>query len=149
MTLEYLQRERISAMKNKDKTRQQVLSEMIDAVQKASITQNGRVEITEQLVDEVLIKYQKMAQEMIDKCPASRVDKLNEYTTNMAIVKEYVPQLITDEAEISFLIGELIVENPIAMTKANRGSIMCLVSSSLKGKVDMGVAAKVVSSLLG
>lgn len=147
MKLEVLQKEKITAMKNKDEKRKAVLSEMIDMVQKASITAKGRVEITEQLVDETLIKYQKMTQEMIDTCPADRTDKLNEYTAAMAIVKEYAPQLITDEETIRFFIlNELGPE--IEMTKKNRGQIMKIVMPVLKGKVDMAIANKVISDLL-
>ena len=147
MKLEVLQKEKITAMKNKDEKRKAVLSEMIDMVQKASITAKGRVEITEQLVDETLIKYQKMTQEMIDTCPADRTDKLNEYTAAMAIVKEYAPQLITDEETIRFFVlNELGPE--IEMTKKNRGQIMKIVMPILKGKVDMAVANKVISDLL-
>lgn len=148
MTLEYLQEARVLAMKNRDKVRSNVLSDMIDSVQKASITQSGRVEITEKLVNDVLIKYQKTIQEMIDTCPSNRTDKLDEYTANMVIVKEYAPQLITDETEISTLISTIVADNAIAMKKENKGSIMRLVSTQLKGKVDMAMAAKVVTNLL-
>ena len=79
MTLEKLQSEMVQAMKNKDKLRKSVLSGMIDAVKKASMTNNGRVEITEQLVDEVLLKYKKMVQEQIDTCPTDRTETLEEY----------------------------------------------------------------------
>ena len=149
MTLEHLQEARILAMKNRDKVRSNVLSDMIDSVQKASITQSGRVEITEKLVNDTLIKYQKTIQEMIDTCPSNRTDKLDEYTANMTIVKEYAPQLITDESEISTLISTIVADNAITMTKENKGNIMRLVSMYLRGKVDMAVAAKVVTSLLG
>ena len=50
MTLEKLQSEMIQAMKNKDKFRKSVLSGLVDTVKKASMTNKGRVEITEQLV---------------------------------------------------------------------------------------------------
>lgn len=149
MTLEHLQEARILAMKNRDKVRSNVLSDMIDSVQKASITQSSRVEITEKLVNDTLIKYQKTIQEMIDTCPSNRTDKLDEYTANMTIVKEYAPQLITDESEISTLISTIVADNAITMTKENKGNIMRLVSMYLRGKVDMAVAAKVVTSLLG
>ena len=72
MTLEILQAARTAAMKTGDMATKNVLSSMIDACQKAAITSKGRVEITEQLVDETLIKYQKTIQEMIDTCPESR-----------------------------------------------------------------------------
>jgi uncharacterized protein YqeY len=147
MKLEVLQKEKIAAMKNKDEKRKAVLSEMIDMVQKASITAKGRVEITEQLIDETLIKYQKMTQEMIDTCPADRTDKLNEYTASMVIVKEYAPQLISDENEIKGMILD-VLNNEYALEKKNRGQIMKIVMPVLKGQVDMAVANKVIGSML-
>lgn len=147
MKLEVLQKEKVNAMKNKDEKRKAVLSEMIDMVQKASITAKGRVEITEQLVDETLIKYQKMTQEMIDTCPASRTDKLAEYEAAMVIVKEYAPQLITDETEIKGMILD-VLNNEYALEKKNRGQIMKIVMPVLKGKVDMAVANKVIGVML-
>ena len=146
MKIEVLQKDKITAMKNKDEMRKSVLTDMIDMVQKASITNKGRVEITENLVDETLIKYQKMTQEMIDTCPADRTDKLNQYNAAMAIVKEYAPQLITDEATISEMI-KTIVGDQFEFTKANRGNIMKIVMPELKGKVDMAIANKTLGSM--
>lgn len=147
MKLEILQKDKIVAMKNKDEIRKAVLTDMIDTVQKASITAKGRIEITEQLVDETLIKYQKMTQEMIDTCPADRTDKLNEYTAAMVIVKEYAPQLITDENKIKSMILD-VLNNEYDLEKKNRGQIMKIVMPVLKGKVDMAVANKVIGSML-
>ena len=146
MKIEVLQKDKITAMKNKDEMRKSVLTEMIDMVQKASITNKGRIEITEALVDETLIKYQKMTQEMIDTCPANRTDKLNQYNAAMVIVKEYAPQLIADEATISEMI-KTIVGDQFEFTKANRGSIMKIVMPELKGKVDMAIANKTLGSM--
>lgn len=146
MKIEVLQKDKITAMKNKDEMRKSVLTEMIDMVQKASITNKGRVEITEALVDETLIKYQKMTQEMIDTCPADRTDRLNQYNAAMVIVKEYAPQLIADEATISEMI-KTIVGDQFEFTKANRGSIMKIVMPELKGKVDMAIANKTLGSM--
>ena len=147
MKLEMLQKEKIAAMKNKDEIRKSVLTDMIDTIQKASITSKGRIEITEQLVDETLIKYQKMTQEMIDTCPASRADKLAEYEAAMVIVKEYAPQLITDETKIKGIILD-VLSNEYALEKKNRGQIMKIVMPALKGKVDMAIANKVIGSML-
>ena len=147
MKLEMLQKDKITAMKNKDEIRKNVLTDMIDTIQKASITSKGRVEITEQLVDEVLIKYQKTTQEMIDTCPASRTDKLTEYNAAMTIVKEYAPQLISDEGEIKIMILDAL-NGDYPLEKKNRGQIMKIVMPILKGKVDMAVANKVIGSML-
>lgn len=140
MPLSYLQKEKINAMKNKDVRRKNVLSEIIDTCQKAVITPKGRLDLTEQLVNESLIKYQKMVQEMIDTCPATRTDLLDEYKANMEIVKEYAPKLLTDEKEIWDFIQSLNIE----LITANRGLIM----KKLKGKVDMKIANKILGEKL-
>ena len=140
MPLSYLQKEKINAMKNKDVRRKQVLSEIIDTCQKAVITPKGRLELTEQIVNESLIKYQKMVQEMIDTCPPSRTDLLDEYKANMEIVKEYAPKLLTDEKEIWDFIQSLNIE----LIKTNRGLIM----KKLKGKADMKIANKILGEKL-
>lgn len=147
MTLEVLQSEMVQAMKNKDKMRKSVLSGLVDAVKKASMTNNGRVEITEQLVDEVLLKYKKMVQEQIDTCPADRIETLEEYKAQMTVVAEFAPTLITDEAEIRYLILD-IVNNEMELSKANRGKIMKVIAPVLKGKVDMSVVNKVIGGML-
>lgn len=147
MTLEKLQSEMIQAMKNKDKMRKSVLSSLVDAVKKASMTNKGRVEITEQLVDEVLLKYKKMVQEQIDTCPSERTETLEEYKAQMAVVAEFAPTLITDETEIHNLIMD-IVNNEMELSKSNRGKIMKIIAPVLKGKVDMGVVNKVLGGML-
>ena len=147
MTLEKLQSEMVQAMKNKDKTRKSVLSGLVDAVKKASMTNSGRVEITEQLVDEVLLKYKKMVQKQIDTCPTDRTETLEEYKAQMAIVAEFAPTLVTDETEIRYLILD-IVNNEMEFSKANRGKIMKVIAPVLKGKVDMSIVNKVLGGML-
>lgn len=147
MILEKLQSEMVQAMKNKDKLRKSVLSGLVDTVKKASMTNNGRVEITEQLVDDVLLKYKKMVQEQIDTCPADRTETLEEYKAQMAVVAEFAPTLITDETEIHNLILD-IVNNEMEFTKANRGKIMKVIAPILKGKVDMSIVNQVLGGML-
>lgn len=148
MTLEKLQSEMIQAMKNKDKLRKSVLSGMIDAVKKASMTNNGRVDITEQLVNEVLLKYKKTVQEQIDTCPTDRTETLEEYKAQMAIVAEFAPSLITDETEIRYLILD-IINNEHEFSKSNRGVLMKILAPVLKKcNVDMSIASKVLGGML-
>jgi uncharacterized protein YqeY len=146
MNLEILQKDKIKAMKEGAALKKEVLTDMIDSIQKASITPKGRVEITEELVNEVLIKYQKMTQEMIDTCPESRVQTLAIYNARMDIVKEYAPQLVVDEAEITNMITSMC--KGIEMTKKNRGQIMKTIMPQLKGKVDMSIANRVIGGML-
>lgn len=148
MTLEILQAARTVAMKTGDMATKNVLSSMIDACQKAAITPKGRVEITEQLVDETLIKYQKTVQEMIDTCPADRTELLAKYLIEMKVVKEYAPQLLTDKEEIRKAIAEILSATNTEILVQNKGKIMKCIMPYFKGKADMKIVNQVVGEML-
>ena len=148
MTLEKLQSEMIQAMKSGDKLRKSVIADMIGNVKKAAIDKNCRDNITEELVDEVLLKCKKTVQEMIDTCPADRIETLAEYVKQFDIVDEFAPQLIVDEDQIRTIIALYTSDEGIDLIKANRGKVMKLASANLKGKADMSVVSKVVGDML-
>lgn len=147
MTLEVLQNEMINAMKSGNKFRKNVVSSLVDDVKKAAINKNCRDNITEEMTNEVLLKCKKTAQEMIDTCPAGRIDLLMQYQNQLEIINEFAPQLITDEAEISNLIVDAI-NGEFELTKANRGKIMKVIAPVFKGKADMKIVSKVVGEML-
>ena len=140
MTLETLQKEMIAAMKAKNKVRKDTISSIVSAVKKAAIDNKCKDNITEELVDTVILKEQKTMQEMIDTCPADRTDLLTEYKEKMTIITEFAPKLLTDPDEIKTFIEETGIE----LIKANRGQIM----KALKGKADMKIANGVVGGML-
>lgn len=145
MTLEVLQKEMIAAMKDRNKLRKDTISSLIDSVKKATITNKGRIEITEELVDKVILKEQKTMQEMIDTCPADRVKTLEEYNQKMAVIKEFVPQMMSED-EVRQTINHLIATVD-GVEYSNKGSIMKVVSPVLKGKADMKMVNQIVSEI--
>lgn len=147
MTLDKLQSEMIRAMKNGDKFRKNVISNLIGDVKKVAIDKKCKDNITEEFVDEVLLKCKKTAQEMIDTCPADRVETLAEYVKQFDIIDEFAPKLMTDEEEIRRAILD-VINGEMALIKANRGKIMKMVSPVLKGKADMGIVSRVVGEIL-
>ena len=148
MTLEKLQSEMIHAMKSGDKFRKGVIADIIGNVKKVAIDKNCRDNITEGLVDEVLLKCKKTSQEMIDTCPADRIETLAEYVKQFDIIDEFAPQLITNPIEIRIMVTNCANEAGFTLTKNNRGKIMKIVSTYLKGKVDMKIVNKVVGEIL-
>lgn len=151
MTIDVLNKDMITAWKAGDLARKSALANMLDAVKKASMTAKGRVEITEALVNETLVKYQKTVQEQYDTCPAAPeyMSRRLGYCNELMIVKEYAPQMITDPEEIKNMIKSIAEADPnMALSKTNRGYVMKTLSTQLKGKVDMSVVNKVVSELL-
>ena len=158
MTLEILNKDMIQAWKAGQMFQKGILSNMIDAVKKASMTPKGRVEITEELVNETLMKYQKSIQEQYDTCPDSAEDQKRDaelkerkrnYYLELNFVKGYAPQLVTDTATIQKMILAIAEMDPaMALSKANRGYVMKTLAAQLKGKADMAVVNKVVGELL-
>ena len=148
MTLDKLQSEMIQAMKSGDKFRKGVITGLIGDIKTAAINKNCRDNINEALVDEVLLKCKKTAQEMIDTCPADRIETLAEYVKQLDIIDEFAPTLITDEIKIRTIIALYTSDVGIELVKANRGKIMKLASANLKGKADMSIVSKVVGDML-
>ena len=148
MTLEILERDMKHAWKAGQTFQKGVLANMIDAVKKASMTNKGRIEITEQLVNETLIKYQKTVQEQYDTCPDTPEysERKQDYLYELNLVKEYAPQLMTGYENIKNVV--LVACNGIELTKANKGQIMKRIVPVLKGKPDMSIVNKIVEELL-
>lgn len=127
------------ALKARDKFRKDTISSLIDAVNKASITKNGRVEISSALVDEAILKEKKTMQEMIDTCPASRDDLLNVYVGKMTIIKEFAPKICETREEVK----DFMLSLGIDIVPSKRGEIM----KAAKGKCDMKIANEVFKEL--
>ena len=130
----------IVAMKSGNKLRKNTLSDLIAAIKKAAIDKKMKENITEELVNETILKEQKTFQEMIDTCPDSHIDRKEEYKAKKVIIDEFAPKLLTEEKDIENFILELGIE----ISKNNRGLIM----KELKGKVDMSIANKVLGKMM-
>ncbi len=143
MTIETLQKDMITAMKAKDKTRKDGISAMVSAIKKAAIDEGCREDIKEELVDRVLLKELKTAKEQIDSCPKERTDLLEEYTVRYEIIKEYAPKMMSEE-EVERIITEKFAD--VIATK-NKGQIMKAVMGELKGKADGKIINQVVARL--
>lgn len=148
MTLETLQASMIAAMKNKDKERKDTLSSLIGAIKKVAIDKKCKDNITEDLVDEVILKEKKIVQEMIDTCPEERTDLLKQYTERLKVIDEFAPVLMTNEEEIKNVISTLLSNNQIEAIKTNKGQIMKTVMPVLKGKADMKIVNQVIGEIL-
>ena len=141
MELKVLQNEMVAALKARNKFRKDVISSLVGAVKKAAIDKNCRDNVTEELVNAVLIKEQKTMQEMIDTCPTTRPEILAEYTAKKQIIDEFAPKVITDPAQIKTMIKAIGID----LTKKNRGKIMKVLKDNL---VDMKVANQIVGGML-
>jgi uncharacterized protein YqeY len=150
MVLSILQEEMIAAMKAKKKLRKEVISSLIGAIKKVAIDEKCKDNITEELVNKVILKEKKTMQEMIDTCPANRPLILAEYKQKLDIINEFVPKMMSEE-EIRNIIKqnlEELVANGIDTSPKAKGMVMKNIAPTLKGKADMGMVNKILSDIL-
>ena len=145
MTLEILQKEMIVAMKAKDKSRKETLSALIGAIKKVAIDEKCRDNIPESLVDKVILKEKKTVQEMIDTCPADRVNTLNEYKQRMKIIEEFAPKMMSEEEVKQYIYHAIATIDGIEY--GNKGSVMKHISPKLKGRADMKLVNQIVTEI--
>lgn len=143
MQFEKLQKDMIAAMKARDKVRKDALSALVSAAKKAAIDEGCRDNISEEIVDRVIMKEIKSVKEQLDTCPDSRQDLRQEYQARYDIFQEYAPQMMS-AAEVEAFITERFAD---IVSEKNKGLIMKNVMPELKGKADGSVISQVVARL--
>lgn len=138
-----LQKEMVAALKAGDKPRKESISLVIAAIKKVAIDEGHRDDISEELVNQVLLKEIKSTKEQIDTCPASRVDLLDQYKAHLAVIESYAPKMLSAD-EVKTILNEKYAD--VIATK-NKGMIMKTVMAELKGKADGKVISSVVADL--
>ena len=138
MTIGILQQEMVAAMKNKNMLRKTAISGYIAAIKKAAIDKGCRDNIDEKFVNAELIKIQKSVKEQVDTCPASRTDLLEKYKSELEIINEFAPALISDPNRITEILRD---EYEGTLDKKN---LMKFLNTNFRGRMDMSIAAKVV-----
>lgn len=140
---EVIKAEMTAALKSGDKLRRLTLADMVATIDKAATSGKTRVEITDAFVDEVLTKYKKTVQEMVDTCPDTEkyAEKKAEYLMKLAIAAEYAPTVIDDIDEIKKMINLWGCGNQVSIVTQNKGIIMKMIMPWLKqNHCDMRVA---------
>lgn len=143
MKFEQLQKDMMAAMKARDKVRKDALSALVSATKKVAIDEGCRDNISEEIVDRVILKEIKSMKEQLDTCPDTRVDLKQEYQARYDIFQEYAPKMMSAE-EIEAFIMEKFSD---IVAQKNKGMIMKTIMPELKGKADGSVINQVVAKL--
>ena len=145
MTLGMLQNEMVNAMKSRNSLRRNVIAGIIARVKRTAIDKGMREDITEEMVNQELLKTKKMTQEQIDTCPANRPEMLETYKREMDIVMEFCPSLIEDESEIrSMILGSGFF---VTGDKSCQGKVMKYMKENFAGKVDMKKVSQIFKEM--
>lgn len=132
----------VAAMKAKDKDTKETLSALLAALKNKAI--DKRADLTPEEEVQVILKEIKQTKETMETTPADRTDIIEECQKRLAVLEQYAPKMM-DEAEIRDVItatlAEVGVEEPTAKDK---GKIMKVLMSKVKGKAD----GKLVNDIL-
>lgn len=147
MTIETLREQMITAMKENNKFKKEVLSSILSTSTNMAIDKGCKDNITEKIVNAAILKELKTANEMLDTCPSDRLEQLKEFTQRIEIIKFYAPRMMSEE-EIKNFIKEAAQDNSIELTTKNKGQLMKVVMPKLKGKADGKLVSNVVQEML-
>ena len=143
MQFEQLQKDMITAMKERNKARKDAISTLVSAAKKVAIDEGTRDNISEEIENRFILKEIKTVKEQIDTCPTSREDLLSEYQARLDVFQEYAPKMLSAQEVEAFLTekyADLIAQK-------NKGLIMKTVMPELKGKAEGSVINQVVAKL--
>ncbi len=143
MQFEQLQKDMIAAMKAHDKPRKESISVLVSAAKKIAIDNGCRDDISEEIVNQAVLKELKSVKEQIDTCPKERTDLLDEYNARLAVFEEYAPKMLSAD-EVEAILKEKFAE---VLAGKNKGLIMKTIMPELKGKADGKVINEVVAKL--
>lgn len=143
MQFEQLQKDMITAMKERNRARKDAISTLVSAAKKVAIDEGTRDNISEEIVDRVILKEIKTVKEQIDTCPASREDLRNEYQARLDVFQEYAPKMLSAQ-EVEAFLTEKYAD---LVAQKNKGLIMKTVMPELKGKAEGSVINQVVAKL--
>lgn len=143
MLYDDFRKEKMVALKNKDKLRNKVITNILSDL--TYIKKEVGHEPTEEDSIKAVSKQVKQLKETME-LSKNRPEALEELKAELAILEEYMPKQLNEE-EIKAEVLKLLEENGIELSQKNRGAIMKTVMPALNGKAEGKLINQVVSSL--
>ena len=143
MLYDEFRKEKMIALKEKDKLKNKVITNILSDL--TYIKKELKQEPTEADSAKVVVKQVKQLKETME-LSKDRPDKMAELEAELAVLEQYMPKQMSEE-EIREAVVKLLEENGITAEPKNKGAIMKAVMPALNGKADGKDINKVVSSL--
>ena len=148
---ERIQKDIMSAMKDKDEVRLTALRAVKTAIMQTKTSPNFKGDRDSVLPDaDVLKVIQKLVKERQDSfniyVEAGRNDLADKEHKEMLILKEYLPQPLTTE-EVTEIV-KAVIEETGASSMKDMGKVMGLVTQRVNGRSDGKVFGPIVKTLL-
>lgn len=130
---EKLQEDLKSSMKNKDTIRKSVITLVRAAIKQIEVDQ--RVELDDVAVMDIISKQLKQRNDSLAEFEkAGREDLIEETKSEIQVLKEYLPQQLSEE-ELEKIVIETIAEVGATSMK-DMGKIMAIIKAKTAGRAD-------------
>jgi len=133
------------AMRDKDTARKEVLRMLRAAIQRREVDE--RIELDETQILAAIEKQVKQGRDSIEQFEkGGRKDLADKERAEVAILKEYLPEQMSDE-DIEAQIKAAIDQTGAASMK-EMGKVMGILKPALQGRADMGAVSMKIKALL-
>ena len=143
--IDQIKQDMYSAMKSGDKIRTSILRTLLSSLKEKQIEKKDS--LNEEEYFGVIKRFVKQLKEAADAYQkAGRLELAEKETLELNILKKYLPEIFSEEQTLN------LVKKVIAQTSANNlsdmGKVMSAVMQQSNGKVDGGIANRLVKELL-
>ena len=143
--IDQIKQDMYSAMKSGDKIRTNILRTLLSSLKEKQIEKKDS--LNEEEYFGVIKRFVKQLKEAADAYQkAGRLELAEKETLELNILKKYLPEIFSEEQTLN------LVKEVIAQTSANNlsdmGKVMSAVMQQSNGKVDGGIANRLVKDLL-
>ena len=130
---EKLQEDLKSSMKNKDTVRKSVVTLIRASIKQYEV--DNRVELDDEGIIDIISKQLKQRRDALDEfVKANRDDLVSETEAEIKVLKEYLPQQLSEE-ELNEIV-KLTISEVGATSMKDMGKIMSVIRPKVKGRAD-------------
>lgn len=146
MTLKQkLQEDLKTSMKNKDTLRKSVITLIRSSIKQVEV--DKRIELNDDDVIDIISKQLKQRNDSLEQfLDAGREDLVEETRSEIEVLKEYLPQQLSEE-ELNEIVKQTISEVEATSMK-DMGKIMSVIKPKTKGRADGKLINKLVKENL-
>jgi len=144
--IEEVRAQMVAAMKSGDKERKETLSMLLAALKNKAI--DKREDLTEAEEFEVVKKEIKQTKETLELAPKERTDIIEQCEKRLAVLKEFAPEEMSEEAIREVVKGVLASLGIAEPSVKDKGKVMKELMPQVKGKADGALVNKIVGEML-
>lgn len=143
--LSNLRKDKMNAMKEKDKIKGAVVTNLMSAISLAE--KEAKRELTDAEALEYVQKELKKNEDTLESLPENRVENIEEAKTRINIIKSYLPSQLSEE-ELADEILKIVEEKDLEKSPKSLGTIIPMILEKFPARTDGKQISKVASKVL-